>query len=50
MDDPKLFYKDKNVVNNIIKIIEHKYEKMSVTRGKKHTYIGMNIGIITLEM
>ena len=43
MDDLKISHKDKKAADNILKILERKYGRMSVTRGKKHTYVGMNV-------
>ena len=34
------------VVDNVIRIIEEHYGKTTVTRGKKHTYVGIYIEFI----
>jgi hypothetical protein len=46
---------DKTVVSNIIQQIESKFGKMSVTRGRSHTFLGMKIefsdkGTLTIDM
>jgi hypothetical protein len=43
VDDLKISHVDKNVVTQIILDIEKAYGKMTVTRGSKHTYVGMDI-------
>eukprot|EP00980_Cylindrotheca_fusiformis_P011531 scaffold2712_cov143-Cylindrotheca_fusiformis.AAC.5 len=43
VDDLKISHVDKAVVENIVTQIEKPYGKMTVTRGNKHTYIGMDI-------
>eukprot|EP00980_Cylindrotheca_fusiformis_P003695 scaffold819_cov157-Cylindrotheca_fusiformis.AAC.2 len=43
VDDLKISHVDKAVVENIVTQIEKRYGKMTVTRGNKHTYIGMDI-------
>jgi Reverse transcriptase (RNA-dependent DNA polymerase) len=41
VDDNKISHVDSDVVTSIIKKIEEKFGKMTVTRGKVHTFIGM---------
>ena len=47
MDDLKISHADPQEVTIIIEWFKQKYEdkvgKMKVTRGKKHTYLGMNL-------
>lgn len=43
VDDNKISHVDPNVVTNIIKKIEERFDKMTVTRGREHTFLGMNI-------
>ena len=43
VDDLKISHVDLRVVNNIITKIEERYGKMTVTRGNKHVYVGMDI-------
>jgi hypothetical protein len=55
VDDLKISHVDPNVVTNIIKQLELKYGEMSVTRGQKHTYVGIDFefkdeGIVEINM
>ena len=43
VDDLKISHVSEEVVESVISMIEARYGKMSVTRGKKHTYLGMDI-------
>ena len=43
VDDVKISHKNKHVVDEVIERLEEDFGKMTVTRGKKHTYVGMNI-------
>jgi hypothetical protein len=43
VDDLKISHVSKDVVEHIVSKIEERYGKMTVTRGNKHTYIGMDI-------
>jgi hypothetical protein len=43
VDDLKISHVSKAVVEDMVTKIEERYGKMTVTRGKKHTYIGMDI-------
>ena len=43
VDDNKISHVDQMVVTDIIGKIEDKFGKMTVTRGKKHKFIGMDI-------
>ena len=43
MDDIQISYKDSKVVDQVIEIIEIFFDKMIVTRGKSHTFVGMDI-------
>jgi hypothetical protein len=55
VDDLKISHVDPNVVTTIIKQLELKYGAMSITRGAKHTYVGINFefnknGTVQIEM
>lgn len=43
VDNTKISHEDPSVVSNIIEIIEGYFGKMTVTRGKKHVFLGMDI-------
>jgi hypothetical protein len=43
VDDNKVSHADTNVVTEIIQKIEGHFGKMTVTRGKDHVFLGMNI-------
>jgi len=43
VDDLKISHIDPSVVSGVIKRIEKKFGKMTVNRGKSHTFVGMNI-------
>jgi hypothetical protein len=43
VDDLKISHVLKSVVEDIVKKIEERYGKMTITRGDKHNYIGMDI-------
>ena len=46
MDDNKISRMDRKVVDNIIMEVEKKCGKMTVTRGKEHVFVGMDIKFI----
>ena len=46
VDDNKISHADENVVTNIIETIEGRFGKMTVTRGKDHVFLGMNISFL----
>jgi hypothetical protein len=55
VDDLKISHVDPDVVTSIIKQLESKYGEMSVTRGQKHTYVGIDFefkdeGIVEINM
>ena len=55
MDDAKISHVDSTVVGWVIQKIEQKFGKMTVTRGSKHTFVGvdiefMNNGTVKLSM
>ena len=55
VDDVKISHQDPKVVDELIALLEKQFRKMTVTRGKRHTYLGMNInfnddGNISIEM
>jgi hypothetical protein len=43
VDDNKISHEDPEVVTTIIEKIEERFGKMTVTRGKEHVFLGMNI-------
>ena len=43
VDDNKISHKDLRVVDWVIKQLEKKFDKMTVTRGKEHNFVGMDI-------
>lgn len=43
VDDNKISLEDPDVVSDIIEKIERKFGKMSVSRGRKHEFLGMKI-------
>ena len=43
VDDNKISHVDSHVVTSIIDKIEERFDKMSVTRGNKHKFLGMDI-------
>ena len=43
VDNNKMSHVDAAVVTNIIEQIEKKFDKMTVTQGKEHTFLEMNI-------
>jgi hypothetical protein len=55
VDDTKISHKEAPVVTSVIARIESKFGKMTVTRGKKHVFLGMDIefhedGTTTIKM
>ena len=43
VDDTVISHRDPNVVSRVIADIERHFGKMTVTRGKQHTFLGMDI-------
>ena len=43
VDDAKISHVDADVVTDVIQQIEERFQKMTVTRGKQHTFLGMDI-------
>jgi hypothetical protein len=43
VDDNKISHVDDKVVSNVIEKIEERFGKMTVTRGKEHVFLGMDI-------
>jgi hypothetical protein len=43
VDDTKISHVKSTVVTSVIKMIEEKFGKMTVTRGQHHVFLGMNI-------
>jgi hypothetical protein len=43
VDDNKISHEDGKVNSETIRIIEETFGKMTVTRGKKHVFLGMNV-------
>lgn len=55
VDDTKISHINPNVVTNIVDTLEKRFGKMTVTRGKEHKFLGMNIkylndGTATIHM
>ena len=55
VDDTKILHSDSKVVDSVISNIESKFGKMTVTRGDKHTFVGVDIefaktGTVVLSM
>ena len=50
VDDIKFSHKDKRVVNDMIKRIENKFYKMTITHGNKQTYLGMQLEIRDIKV
>ena len=45
VDDVKISHVDKDVVEATVKELESHFEEMTVTRGKEHVYVGMQISL-----
>jgi hypothetical protein len=43
VDDTKISHMDPNVVTSIIHKLEERFDRMTVTRGREHVFLGMNI-------
>ena len=43
VDDNKISHADPQVVTKVIENIEERFGKMTITRGKEHVFLGMNI-------
>ena len=43
VDDTKISHVDSKIVDQVIKKIEESFGKMTVTRGKTHNFVGMDI-------
>ena len=43
VDNTKISHEDSTVVDWVIQQIEHNFGKMTVKRGKKHTFVGVDI-------
>ena len=43
VDDTKISHEDPKVVTKIIEQLESEFGKMTVKRGKEHTFVGMDI-------
>ncbi len=55
VDDTKISHKDDKVVTSVTDLIEERFGKMTVTRGRKHVFLGMDItfcndGTATIKM
>ena len=55
VDDLKISHVESSVVTEVLSQLESKYGEMSITRGKKHTYVGINFefkanGTVDVEM
>ena len=43
VDDNKISHIESNVVTRVVKMIEKRFRKMTVTRGKHHVFLGMSV-------
>ena len=43
VDDNKVSHMDSSVVTDVLNLIQSKFGKLTITRGKKHEYLGMSI-------
>ena len=43
VDDSKISHVDPGVVTNVIRMIEERFNEVTVSRGKTHTFLGMDI-------
>ena len=43
VDDTKISHVDSKIVDQVIKKIEESFGKMTVTRGKTHNFVGMDL-------
>ena len=55
VDDTTISHEYPNVVDYVVSKLEYEFGKMMVTRGKKHTFVGIDIdfnedGTVTLSM
>jgi hypothetical protein len=55
VDDTKISHEDNNVISYVIEKIKTNFGKMTVTRGKEHVFLGMNItfhenGTVSIKM
>ena len=45
IDDDKVSHADPSVITDIIELMESYFGDLTITRGKKHRFLGMNIDI-----
>ena len=45
VDDNKISHKDSNVVTEVIDILKGHVGKVTVYRGREHTFLGMNVNM-----
>ena len=43
VDDTKISHKEPKVVDEILRVLGNNFGKMCIKRGKKHTFVGMDI-------
>ena len=43
VDDNKILHEDSNVVTEVIRVLKERFGEVTVKRGKKHTFIGMDV-------
>ena len=43
VDDTKIYHVDSKVVDNVLDLIESKFGKMTISRGKIHNFVGMDL-------
>ena len=45
VEDNKISHEDPMVVSNVIKLVKEHFGELTVTRGNKHRFLGMNITV-----
>ena len=45
MDDNKVSHKDPAVVTHIIELMGNHFGELTITRGNKHRFLGMNLTV-----
>ena len=55
VDDSKISHKDEKVIDKVIQGLESRFGKMTITKGNKHTFVGMDIeynddGTVSISM
>jgi len=50
VDDLKLSHVDNREVTKMLDILKDKFDKLTITRGKRHTYLGINFNIVNKKV